>query len=68
MIDTIKAAWRLPDLRKRILFTVFMLLVFRFGSAIPVPGLTPGILENLASQDSFNMFSIMDLFSGGAFS
>lgn len=68
MIDTIKAAWRLPDLRKRILFTVFMLLVFRFGSAIPVPGLTPGILKNLASQDSFNMFSIMDLFSGGAFS
>lgn len=68
MIDTIKAAWRLPDLRKRILFTLFMLLVFRFGSAIPVPGLTPGILENLASQDSFNMFSIMDLFSGGAFS
>lgn len=45
-----------------------MLLVFRFGSAIPVPGLQPGILENLASQDSFNMFSIMDLFSGGAFS
>lgn len=68
MIDTIKAAWRLPDLRKRILFTLFMLVVFRFGSAIPVPGLTPGILENLASQDSFNMFSIMDLFSGGAFS
>lgn len=68
MIDTLKAAWRLPDLRKRILFTLFMLLVFRFGSAIPVPGLQPGILENLASQDSFNMFSIMDLFSGGAFS
>lgn len=68
MIETLKAAWRLPDLRKKILFTLFMLLVFRFGSAIPVPGLQPGILENLASQDSFNMFSIMDLFSGGAFS
>lgn len=68
MIDTLKAAWRLPDLRKKLLFTVFMLLVFRFGSAIPVPGLQPGILENLATQDSFNMFSIMDLFSGGAFS
>ncbi len=68
MIDTLKAAWRLPDLRKRILFTLFMLVVFRFGSAIPVPGLQPGILEGLASQDSFNMFSIMDLFSGGAFS
>ncbi len=68
MIETLKAAWRLPDLRKKILFTLFMLIVFRLGSAIPVPGLTPGILEGLAGQDNFNMFSIMNLFSGGAFS
>ncbi len=68
MIETLKAAWRLPDLRKKLLFTLFMLVVFRFGSAIPVPGLTPGILESISSQDNFNMFSIMNLFSGGAFS
>ncbi len=68
MIDTLKAAWRLPDLRKKILFTIFMLIVFRFGSAIPVPGLAPGIMESISSQDNFNLFTMMDLFSGGAFS
>ncbi len=68
MIDTLKAAWRLPDLRKKLLFTLLMLVVFRFGSAIPVPGLQPGILEGIASGENFNMFSIMNLFSGGAFS
>ena len=68
MIETLKAAWRLPDLRKKILFTLFMLIVFRLGSAIPVPGLQPGMLGNLGQTGEFNMFSIMNLFSGGAFS
>lgn len=68
MIETLKAAWRLPDLRKKILFTLFMLIVFRLGSAIPVPGLQPGILGELSASGEFNMFSIMNLFSGGAFS
>lgn len=68
MIDTLKAAWRLPDLRKRILFTIFMLIVFRFGSAIPVPGLEPNMLSQLANGDNYNMFTILDMFSGGAFS
>ncbi|MDO5479308.1 MAG: preprotein translocase subunit SecY, partial [Clostridia bacterium] len=68
MIDTLKAAWRLPDLRKKILFTLFMLIVFRLGSAIPVPGLIPDLHNQVASQDNFNIFTIMNLFSGGAFS
>ena len=68
MIDTLKAAWRLPDLRKKILFTLFMLIVFRLGSAIPVPGINTGALGEIASMDNFNMFTMMDLFSGGAFS
>ena len=68
MIETLKAAWRLPDLRKKILFTLFMLIVFRLGSAIPVPGLKAGMLGSLAESGEFNMFSIMNLFSGGAFS
>ena len=68
MIETLKAAWRLPDLRKKILFTLFMLIVFRLGSAIPVPGLQPGMLGAISQTGEFNMFSIMNLFSGGAFS
>lgn len=37
MFETIKNAWRLPDLRRKILFTLFMILVFRLGAFIPVP-------------------------------
>ncbi|MDP4133130.1 MAG: preprotein translocase subunit SecY [Bacillota bacterium] len=67
MIDTLKAAWRLPDLRKKLLFTIMMLIVFRFGSTIPVPGVSS--LEKLVGDSStLSLFGIMDLFSGGAFS
>ena len=45
-----------------------MLIVFRLGSAIPVPGLIPDLHNQVASQDNFNIFTIMNLFSGGAFS
>lgn len=45
-----------------------MLLVFRLGSAIPVPGLSAGVLSQLANGDSVNMFTMLDMFSGGAFS
>ena len=37
MIQTIKNAWKIPELRKKIMFTVFALLIFRLGSAVPVP-------------------------------
>ena len=37
MIETIRNAWKIPELRKKMLFTIFALLIFRFGSAIPVP-------------------------------
>lgn len=45
-----------------------MLVVFRFGSSIPVPGLEPNMLSGLANGDNYNMFTILDMFSGGAFS
>ena len=37
MIQTIRNAWKIPELRKKILFTIFALLIFRLGSAVPVP-------------------------------
>ena len=41
MFETLRNAWKIPDLRKKILFTVAMLIIYRIGSIIPVPGLDP---------------------------
>ena len=67
MFQTLANAWKIPDLRKKILFTVLLLVVFRFGSVIPVPGLDKGALQALAS-DSNSLFGFFDTISGGAFS
>ncbi len=67
MFQTIKNAWKIPDLRKKILFTLLMIVVFRFGSFIPVPFLSPEIIKSLiTSEDS--LLNLMNTFSGGAFS
>ena len=47
MFNTIKNAWKIPDLRKKILFTLFIIIVFRFGSVIPVPFLDASALKEL---------------------
>lgn len=67
MFQTIKNAWKIPDLRKKILFTLLMIVIFRFGSFIPVPFLNEDILSTLiTSEDS--LLNLMNTFSGGAFS
>ncbi len=67
MFQTLANAWKIPDLRKKILFTILLLVVFRFGSVIPVPGLDKGALEALASNSN-SLFGFFDTISGGAFS
>lgn len=64
MVSTLRNAWRIPDLRNRILYTVGMLIVFRAGVAVPVPGIVPEVIAGLFQQGT--LFSFMDLFSGGA--
>ena len=49
MIQTIRNAWKLPELRKKILFTVFALLIFRLGSAVPVPYINGEVLRELSN-------------------
>lgn len=66
MIATLRNAWHVPELRKRILITVGLLIVFRAGVAVPVPGVMPEVLESLFSEGT--LFAFMDLFSGGALS
>ncbi len=66
MLETLRNAWKIPDLRRKILFTVAMLIVFRIGSFIPVPGLDPHALEELVKKGG-SLFGFMDIVSGGAF-
>ena len=67
MIKTIAQAWKIADIRKKIVFTLLMLLVFRLGSNIPVPGIDRDILSEVFSGNT-GLFGLFDLFSGGAFS
>ena len=67
MIQTIRNAWAVPELRKKILFTVFALLIFRLGAAIPVPYInSAGLEQHLASQ-SGTILGLMNAMSGSAF-
>jgi len=66
MLQVMRNAWKIEDLRKKILFTVAMLLVFRIGSHIPVPGLDPQKFEELVAGGG--LFGFLNIISGGAFS
>lgn len=63
MLATIRKIWKIEDLRKKILFTLTMFLIFRVGAHITVPGLDPGAVEQMFSQ---GLFGFVDLISGGA--
>ena len=67
MFQTLKNAWNIADLRKRLIYTLTILLLFRIGTAIPVPFLDPGVLKNFITGDN-NWLGYIDLLSGGAFS
>lgn len=67
MIKTMAQAWKIADIRKKIIFTLLMLLVFRLGSNIPVPGIDRTVLDQVFSGNT-GLFGLFDLFSGGAFS
>ncbi|MGB9680019.1 MAG: preprotein translocase subunit SecY [Thermoanaerobacteraceae bacterium] len=65
MLQTLVNAWKVADIRKKIIFTVAMLIVFRFGSHIPVPGIDPNQIKNILGQGQ--LFGFFDIVSGGAF-
>ena len=68
MIKTIRNAWAVPELRKKILFTVFALLIFRLGSAIPVPYIDAQTLAMHLESQSGTILGLMNAMSGSAFS
>ena len=67
MIQTIKNAWKIPELRNKILFTIFALLIFRLGSAVPVPFVDTDLLGGYLENMSGTIFGLMNAMSGGAF-
>ncbi len=68
MIQTIKNAWKIEELRKKVLFTVFALLIFRLGSAVPVPFVDTQALGTYLDSMSGTIFGLMNAMSGGSFS
>ena len=67
MIETIRNAWKIPELRKKMLFTIFALLIFRFGSAIPVPYINRVGLQQYLTLQSGTILDLMNAMSGSAF-
>ena len=67
-VETIKNIWKIEDLRKRILITLLLVLIYRFGTYIVLPGIDPKDLTALGEQTRGGLMALLDMFSGGAFS
>jgi len=67
-IDTIKNIFKIEDLKARILYTLGILLVYRLGSYVALPGIDPSQLAGLKNQTAGGVMGLLDMFSGGAFS
>ena len=65
MLESLKSIFSIPDLRRRVLFTLAVLAVYRVGSHIPTPGVNTDALAILAEQAANTMFGLYDMFSGG---
>ena len=65
-MNKLKSIWQIEDLRKKILFTLLLILVFRLGCSIPVPFVSNTALDSMFSNDS--IFGYMNMLSGGALS
>ena len=68
LIETIKNISKIEELKKRILYTLGLLLIYRFGSFVVIPGIDPNALAAMESQASDGLMGLLDIFSGGAFS
>jgi len=67
LIETIKNIFKIEELRKRIVYTILLLLIYRLGSFVVLPGIDPMQLSNLQAQASGGLVGLLNMFSGGAF-
>ena len=68
LIETLQNIWKIEDLRQRILVVLLFTAIYRFGSFVVLPGINPAMLDKLQSQTQGGLMSLLDMFSGGAFS
>ena len=68
MIQTFNQAWRIQEMRKKLIFTLLMLVVFRLGSNIPVPFVNHELLKTMFDANNAGLLGLFDMFSGGSFS
>ena len=67
-VETIKNIWKIEDLRNRILTTLLLVAIYRFGTYVVLPGIDPQALTALQAQTRGGLLALLDMFSGGAFS
>ena len=68
LVETIKNIFKIEELRKRILYTIGLILIYRFGSFVVIPGIDPNVLSAMSAQTADGLMGLLDIFSGGAFS
>src|SRR5664279_5600204 len=68
LIQTIRNIWKIEDLRKRIMYTIGIILIYRLGSYVVLPGVDPSMLASLQNQTKSGLLGLLNMFSGGAFS
>ena len=67
LIETIRNIFKIEELRRRILFTVLIILIYRFGSFVVIPGIDPNKLAALQNSSNEGLLGLLNMFSGGAF-
>ena len=68
MFETFRNAWKIEDLRKKLLYTLLVIVIFRLGCAIPVPFIAPEALQGWVAGQSGSMLGYIDMLTGGSFS
>jgi preprotein translocase subunit SecY len=68
MLSTLRNAWKIPDIRKKIIFTILMLLVIRLGASIPVPYMNKEVIKQMFEVGQAGVLEFLDLMAGGTFS
>ena len=67
MLETFKNIFRIPELRKKIYFTLGIIFIYRLGGHVPTPGVDPRVLAEFFAQSQNSLFGLYDMFVGGAF-
>ncbi len=67
MFETVRRAFRMEDIRKRLFYTFMMLVVIRLGSELPTPGVDPTYIKNFFANQTGDIFNFFDAFTGGSF-